>query len=354
MKLVLTSLLGLICIAGSGYADVATLKNGDRVTGTLVTIKGGNLDLKTDKLGEVTIPVAQVATYSATKPVAVLVKAQSPLKGTFEIDSSGQWQVTTNGTAQTLKPADVLLIMPQDAYETLFGANPAPWHAWKGTASLGYSLQNGNQRTNTLTTVVSAIRERPETPIFEPHWRSNFGFTTLLSHAQEDGSTITSHTLSANLREDYLLTSDNFLFVVGQANHVSTQGLYLQQTYGGGYGRDIIKNTHTTFSIAGGPTYVQEKFFDGQLTKTLEALINETLGEQFTKRIRLDHNLTFYPDLLNGGQYRFDTTTSLSCKLTNKFAVNATAIDLFLSNPPAGNQRNNITLSIGIGYSFQN
>ena len=46
MKLAMISILALLCLAGSASADVVTLKNGDRVTGTLVTIKGGNAATK--------------------------------------------------------------------------------------------------------------------------------------------------------------------------------------------------------------------------------------------------------------------------------------------------------------------
>jgi len=141
------------------------------------------------------------------------------------------------------------------------------------------------------------------------------------------------------------------VFVFGQVNHISTQGLYLQQTYGGGFGRDVFKNARTTFSVLGGPTYVQEKFFNGQLTQTIELLLAETLGVQFSKRLRLDHYFQVYPDLIHGGQYRFDTSSVVSYKLLNKFTVNASLIDLYLSNPPTG-ERNNVTLSVGIGYSF--
>ena len=51
-------------------------------------------------------------------------------------------------------------------------------------------------------------------------------------------------------------------------------------------------------------------------------------------------------------EYRFDTTTVLSIKLFNRFSFNTSAIDLYLSNPPPGNEKNNITLSTGIGYTF--
>jgi len=359
LKFTVTSSLALICLASIARADVATLKNGDRVTGDLVMIKGGTLQLKTTNLGVVSIPMAQVATYSVEKPVAVIIKGQEPLYGTLKLLPSGEWQVkAANGQAQTIAAAKPELIMPQADYEKV-EQPPAVWQAWKGAANLGYSLQNGNQQTDTLTTSIAATRERLETPIFEPHWRTHFDFTTLFSHAEQKSltpphtitSTVTSRTLTADLRQDYLFSAANFLFVFGQANHVSTQDLYLQQTYGGGMGRDVVKNARTTFSVLGGLTYVQEKFFNGLNTRTAQILVGEALGEQFTKRLRLDHYLHFYPDVIHGGQYRFDTSAVLSFKLTTKLLVNASVIDLYLSNPPTG-EKNNITFSTGIGYSF--
>ena len=359
MRLTLTSLLALICLTGIGRADVLTLKNGDRVTGTLVTIKGGALQLKTANLGVVSIPMAQVATYSVEKPVAVVIKGQQPVYGTLKLLPSGDWQVkAANGQVQTIPAAKPELIMPAEDYQKLERA-PGIREAWKGTASLGYSLQNGNQQSTTLTTSITATRERPETPIFEAHWRTNFDFTTLFSHAEAKAltppfpvtSTVTSRTLTTNLRQDYLFSTNNFVFIFGQLNHVSTQDLYLQQTYGGGFGRDLVKNARTTFSVLGGPTYAQEKFFNGLLTRTMDLLVGETLGEQFSKRLRLDHYLHFYADLVHGGQYRFDTSVVVSFKLTNKLLVNASVIDLYLSNPPTG-KKNNTTFSTGIGYSF--
>jgi hypothetical protein len=363
--LTLTTILALICLAGLGHADVLTLKNGDRVTGTLVTIQGGTLQLKTANLGTVSIPMAQVATYTVEKPVAVVIKGQEPIRGTLELLPSGDWQVkAANGQVQTIPAAKPELIMPGDEYDKVEQA-PGIRQAWKGTASLGYSIQNGNQETNTLTLSIAAARERPATPIFEAHWRTSFDFTTLFSHAEQKQfptppltgpptitSIVTSRTLTTDLRQDYLFSKDNFVFVFGQLNHVSTQDLYLQQTYGGGFGRDIVKNARTTFSVLGGPTYVQEKFISpGNLTKTIELLVGETLGEQFSKRLRLDHYFHIYPDLEHSGQYRFDTSAVLSFKLTNKLLANASLIDLYLSNPPVG-EKNNITFSMGIGYSF--
>ncbi len=55
-----TGVLALLFLVNVARADVVTLKNGDRITGTLVTIKGGTLQLKSDILGDLSIPMAKV------------------------------------------------------------------------------------------------------------------------------------------------------------------------------------------------------------------------------------------------------------------------------------------------------
>jgi putative salt-induced outer membrane protein YdiY len=196
------------------------------------------------------------------------------------------------------------------------------------------------------------VRERPPTPIFTRHWRTNFDLATLLSSSTENNTFVDSHTLTTDVRPQYLFTEANFVFGLAQFDHISTSGLYLRQTYGGGFGRDVIKNAKATFSLLGGLTYVHEKFFDGSWDDSAQLLIGEKLGYQISKRVRLDHDFNFYPNLSDTGEYRFDTATTLSAKLAGKFSLNAGVIDLYLSNPPAGDKKNSITFTTGIGYTF--
>lgn len=356
MRSIIYAVVAIPFLTATALADVVTLKNGDRVTGALVTVKAGNLELKSDFLGDLTIPMAQVTSFSVSKPAVVVVKDQAPVQGQLELDSSGNWKVTSNGKVQTVTAASADLIMPAEAYQTLERA-PKPWQDWKGSASLGYSVQRGDQQTSSFAASVTAVRERPETPIFERHWRTDYALTTLLSGATQTSSTgtaetVTSRTFTTNLRQDYLFTDNNFVFGLVQFDHVGAQGLYLRQTYGGGYGHDLIKTSRTNFSLLGGITYVHEKFFTGLFDSSPQALAGEKLGIQITKRVRLDHDVNFYPDLSNGGRYRFDTATTLSAKLSGKFSLNTGIIDLYLSNPASGSMKNNVNFTTGIGYSF--
>ena len=352
MKLVLWVVFTLLLTGALAQADVVTLKNGDRVTATLVDVKDGKLDVHSEILGDLAIPLAQVTSFSAEKQVTVVTKGKRTVEGQLALQPSGEWQVTANGKSETIAAADAALIMPAEAYQKTQASTPNPLKEWKGSASLGYGLQQGNQDTRTFTTTINAVRERPETPLFTRHWRTNFDLTTLLSSSSENNTFIDSRTLSTDVRPQYLFTENNFVFGLVQFDHISTQGLYLRQTYGGGYGRDLIKNSRTTFSVLGGLTYIHEKFFNGDWDDGASALVGEKLGHDFSKRVRLDHDFNFYPDLSNTGQYRFDTATTLSAKLIGKFSLNSGVIDLYLSNPPVGNKKNNVTFTTGIGYTF--
>ncbi|TAM81135.1 MAG: DUF481 domain-containing protein [Acidobacteria bacterium] len=352
MKTLLGVLLALVFLTTIVRGDVVTLKNGDRITGTMVTIKGGNLELKSDVLGVLTIPLAKVATFSAEKPAAVIVKGEKPLQGELQLESSGDWRVTANGKPQTVSASSVEAIMPEESYNKLVDHTAKPWQDWKGAASLGYSLQNGDQRAKTFSTTVAATRERPASPIFSRHWRTSYGLTALFATASQAGVSVTSNTLSTNLRQDYVFAPSDFLFGLAQVDHIGAQGLYLRQTYGGGFGHDLIRSSRTLFSVLGGATFVHEKFFSGDYTQSADALVGEKLGMQLTKIVRLDHTLNFYPNLSNTGQYRFDTATTLSVKLSGRLSANAGVVDFYLSNPAAGSRKNNIAFTTGLGYSF--
>jgi len=58
MKRILVFFLSLS--ACTAWADQITLKNGDRVTGAIVKKDGGNLTIKTDLMGVVTVAWDQV------------------------------------------------------------------------------------------------------------------------------------------------------------------------------------------------------------------------------------------------------------------------------------------------------
>ena len=350
----LTYLVVIIALAAVvGRADVITLKDGERLVGQWESVKDGNVMFKSDTLGEMTIPVSKVKSLSSSKPVIVLEQSGSTLQGQLGLAPSGNWRITRDGKTQEVAASSVRTIMTQTEYQSLVEHHAKLWQDWKGNASFGYSIQRGDQQTSAINALVGATRERPEAPIFIRHFRTNYSLLMLFSKAQENGVSVQSNTITTLLREDYLFTPSNFFFGFGQLDHIQTQGIYLRQTYGGGFGHDFIHTARTTFSGLAGITFVNTKFYTGgPAVQSAEALLGETLSIALTKNIHFDHYLNFYPNLSNTGEYRFDTSSSLALKLFSQVTANVGLIDLYLSNPTPGNHKNNVAFTTGVGYSF--
>jgi putative salt-induced outer membrane protein YdiY len=349
-KFVLATLF-VLCASVAANADTVTFKNGDKISGTLTRLTGGNLAMKTEVLGEVTIPIQKVQSLMITQSAVILSKDKKILRGQVELEA-GEWKVTANGTSETVPSANVNVVTPAETYHREMEVAAEPWQDWKGQINFGYSIQRGDQDTHTISTLIAATRERSTDLLFMPHFRTNYGLNVLLSRAEQDGERVTSNTLTTSLREDYLVSPANFIFALAELDHADAQGLHLQQSYGGGYGRDLLHTKKTIFSVLGGIDYLNQDFETGVRVSSVEANIGEKLGMQISSRLRLDHHMDFYPDLHRNGQYHFDGAINLGFKINNHLAANAGAIDLYITNPVPGAHLNNIAITTGLGYTF--
>ena len=340
--------------AGMADADGVTLKNGDRITGAFVSVRGRNINLQTGALGTLTIPLGQVASVDVTEMVMAFTRAGQPRSGWLALGPSGNWQLTDgeSGVTRTIDASAIDVILPVARYQSIVEHVAGPFQDWTGTASLGYSIQRGNQRNDTLSSSVDTRREQPAAPIFERHWRTNVHMTLLLSNAEEAGTSIGANTFSSSIRQDRLFAPGNFVFGIMQFDHVGTEGLFLRQTYGGGTGYDLTLASRGTLSIFGGLTLVREEFSSSGPEQTAQFLFGEKIRYQLTPRVRVDHATNASPNITNSGQYHLDTRTALDVKLTNRFSLNTALIDLYLTNPAPGSQRNTFALTTGIAATF--
>jgi putative salt-induced outer membrane protein YdiY len=359
----------LVCVllsgvgAGMADADGVTLKNGDRITGAFVSVRGRNISLQTGALGTLTIPLGQVASVDVNEMVMAFTRAGQPRTGWLALGPAGNWQLTDgeSGITRTIDASAIDVILPVARYQSIVEHAAGPFQDWTGTASLGYSIQRGNQRNDTLSSSVDTRRERPAAPIFERHWRTNVHMTLLLSNAEEDETSIGANTFSSSVRQDLLFAPGNFVFAIAQFDHVGTEGLFLRQTYGGGTGYDVTLRGRGTLSIFGGLTLVREEFSSGPVReelstsgpdRTAQFLFGEKIRYQLTPRVRVDHATNLSLNITTVGQYHLDTRTALDVKLTNRFSLNTALIDLYLTNPGPGSQRNTFALTTGIGATF--
>src|ERR1035438_5169310 len=119
-KIRILSLSLLVCLAVSAaWADQVVMKNGDRVTGSIIKKDGKNLTIKTDHFGVVTTSWDQVESATADKPVHVVLAHGTSAQGAVAT-SNVKVEVTPKDAKLGLAPADVVTIRDdaeQKAYE---------------------------------------------------------------------------------------------------------------------------------------------------------------------------------------------------------------------------------------------
>ncbi len=72
----------LLCVPGNAFADEVFLKNGDRVSGTVVSKTGDVLVLDTKYAGEIKINWADVSGMSTDQTVRIRLDDETLLQGT--------------------------------------------------------------------------------------------------------------------------------------------------------------------------------------------------------------------------------------------------------------------------------
>ncbi len=354
MKRVVLPVLLIAFSSTLAKPDVFHFKNGDRLTGELERIQGNDVIMKTETIGEVRISKDKLQEFSSSASTVVLVKSGQRVEGTLSLLPSGDWQVQTSSGAQKVEAKNVEIIYPAKTYaEKGYGNKPKLWNNWAGKGALGYSQVRGDQTSRTLSLDFNATRRMPRLLDLPETSSTNFYLNMLFAKSTDfQGNHISTDNVSSGVRQDFKFTEKNFWFLLGQLDHFSTQSLDLRQTYGGGVGRDLIHRPSMELQALGGITYVDEKFQGGVRNQNADALVGETFNWKLTHWVTLNHTLSFYPTLTDGGEYRFDTITGLTTQLTKRVSLTSSFTDHFLSNPLPGHRKNELILTTGIGMSF--
>ena len=340
-------------------ADTVTMKNGDRLTGTIGDSDGKAVTLHTDYAGDVKVNWSAIKEVASAKPLFVATSDKNVVSETIAPEGDNLVVHTTSESSVVVPLAKVTAIRSsegQQAYEK--SLHPGLLHDWKGSATVGFALARGNSDTTDLNSGLNLIRKTSsdEVKLYESSVYAANG-TTPTSPV----SGVTANAILGGARYDRDITEKMFAFGSADFTHDQLQDLTLQSIYTGGLGWHAIAHPNTTLDVFAGINYTREMYnasassiVTSSLTRNLPGI---TAGEDFTHKFgaisTLTEDFTFYPDLSDTSQYRFSLDAAWVTKFNKWLGWQVTAADRYITNPPIlGAKSNDLILSTGLNISF--
>ena len=346
MKRVLSIVfISLLCHTAALHAEQVTLKNGDHLSGAIVSMDGKKLVIKTTYAGDVSIDWAEVSQFSSDKDTLVVTKADKQLVSGTVTSEGPDVLVTTTQGVQTLPRADVATMRSpadQAAYEK--SLHPGMLEGWTGGGSFGLAVATGNSQTTNLALGFNALRKTTTDA-----WVMNAA--SIYSKDNKLGTT-SANQFGGLIRYDRDLNKKLFAYAAFAGMYDALQDLNYRIMPGGGLGFHAIASKTSTLDLLGGLGYTRESYYDG----TINNLVTATLGDEFAYKITpttsITQNLYYLPSLNETSNYRVNFSAGIATKLNHWLTANANFLDQYVNKPVPGNKYNNILFTTGLGFTF--
>jgi putative salt-induced outer membrane protein YdiY len=327
-------------------ADQVVMKNGDRVTGSIIKQDGKTITIKTDSFGVVTASWDQVASVQSDKPVNVVLKDGKTLLGTLG-SSEGKVEVATSAAKVDVAPGEVAAMRNADeqkAYERLL--HPGVFELWSGTGSIGLAGAEGNSKTLTFTTSANAARVTRTD-------KTSLYFNSIQASALVDGkSASTAQAVRGGIGYDHNFSPRVFLNTFNDYEYDKFQGLNFRGVIGGGFGFHAVKGERASLGLVGGADYTHASFSTPLTRNAAEAYWGDDYTLKFTGASSLIQSFRMFNDLSDTGSYRMNFDLAISTRLKKRVTWNIGLNDRYLSNPVPGRKSNDWMYTTGLGVAL--
>jgi Protein of unknown function, DUF481 len=361
-----------------------TLKNDDKLTGQLLNSTGTEIKFKTDLAGEVTVKWDDVKELKSKRDFAVIPKdlkdaresAKVP-QGAINIGEKGilvspistakpetsaappepeakPGAAKEAAAAKAIPTSQIASVVDDATYQKEINRKIGLRSGWDGHITTGTSMIFSTQNTSLYQVDTALKRSIPTVTWLDPKLRTTIDFTLSAGKTTQPGTetTITNIFHVGGERDEYFSPRGYYLQVLSE-DHNYSQGLVLQQKYGGGIGATLFKEKERELDITADLHYESQQF-QANPSVDVEALelhlIASTLTEEYTRKWgKLQFNEKILADLAwnNASAFSASGTSSLRLPVYKRLSFSLSTIDNFLNNPQIGYKKNSFQFITG-------
>ena len=217
-------------------------------------------------------------------------------------------------------------------------AESPPFHAWKGSATAGVSLVLATQNDRSYSSAIALSRAIPTEPWMNPENRTTLTFSSSYGELTQPGQPLTKTSIfHADAERDEYFSPHLYTFAQATFDHNFSQGLNLQQTFGGGLGWTVVKGANEQFDLKAELTYVNQQFDLGsQNQRLVGSVFSEGYDHKFRHGIMLHEELSISPAWNNTSAYSANGNVVVAIPISKHFSLALNTLDTFLNDPSPG------------------
>jgi hypothetical protein len=359
--------------AGAPGPDVLTLANGDHLAGKLVSEANGTVTFHSDAVGDLNLTWDKIKSIQTAQTFAVIQQGQRVSRKTADAEvlhgavaaDDGKVRVSksTGGAQKEISQPDAQYMIDEDIFTKEVHGNPGWGHGWTGALSAGVADVEATQNSRTFTGAANFIRAIPGVSWLDPRNRTMADFAGAYGSLSQPGAITTkTNILHADAEHDWFLTPRLYALVATSFDHNYSQGLSLQQIYGGGLGFVVFKTPKDELDLKGDIHYERQNFgFTPGVVPPVKTPNKDLIGADIgdTYMAKLAHGLVFNqglvvtPSFNTPSAYSALATAGLTLPVYKRLGFNLSALDDFLNDPAYGSKKNSFQFSAGLTYTLK-
>lgn len=365
--------------AKHGPPDTIVFTNGDHLTGTFIREVGGTVTFHSDIVGEITVPWSKIKELHSNTSMAVLktsvavhrgeIRTQVPIGPLTVSDNMIAVQPENKATIAPIPVKSAEYIIDETTLQKEVLKRPGFFAGWNGAATAGATIVHATQKQYTFTGAIALARIVPTVSWLDTRNRTtidfngSYGKITQPAYVSEGvfypSSNSKSSIFHAAAERDQYFSSR--MYALGQTafDHNYSQGLDLQQVYGGGIGYTVVKRPKQELDFKGTVQYDKQDFLNAK-DGTNQNLVGSTFAGVYLlhlpRGLVFNQQISYLPAYNNDRAYSASESDTLAIPFYKSLSFSVGTIDSYLNDPPPAvppTLKNSFQFTFGATYAFK-
>jgi hypothetical protein len=350
--------------------DVLIFTNGDQLTGHLVRAVSGNVVFNSDMAGEITVSLDKVKELRSGSAFAALRKGPPSktnlvAQGNVSVADNSITVTPANAPPATLPIKDLGYLVDWPTYDREVNHRVPFLQGWNGALTGGVTLVRSTDKSTSLTAGITLVRAEPTVDYLPKRNRTTFNLIETYGTSTSpvipqtvppspSPVIVETNIFHADAERDEYFSPTVYALADTAFDHNFSQGLSLQQIYGGGIGWTPIQTARQQVDLKADVHYERQNFF---ASSNNEDLIGSTFAENYRRNLPRKLLFTefgnYIPAWNNTNAYSANVGVALALPVWKRLAASLSSTDNYLNNPSPGYKKNSFQFVTGVTYTLK-